>query len=64
MTILICIAIVMVGASVIATYAAITAKEGYEDEAGFHVIETREETAARNPKKSAGGNLTTLASTG
>jgi hypothetical protein len=64
MTILICIAIVMVGASVITTYAAMTAKEGYEDEAGFHVIETREETAARSAKKNAGGSLTTLASTG
>lgn len=35
MTLLICIAIVMVGASVITTYAAMTAREGYEDEAGF-----------------------------
>ena len=63
MTILICIAIVMVGASVITTYAAITAKEGYEDDAGFHVIESREETAARTLKKNGSGNLSTLAST-
>ncbi len=64
MTILICIAIVMVGASVITAYAAMTAKEGFEDETGFHVIETREETAARGAQKNASGNLTTLASTG
>jgi len=54
----------MVGASVITAYAAMTAKEGFEDETGFHVIETREETAARGAQKNASGNLTTLASTG
>jgi hypothetical protein len=58
MTILLCgLAVVMVGASVVTTYAALNAKDGYEDESGFHILGTREQVANQAEKKEAGDNL-------
>ena len=49
--------VLLAGASVITVYAALTAKDGYEDETGFHLLRTAHEAADGSDKKSVGSDL-------
>lgn len=52
--------ILMIGASVVTVYAAVTAKDGCEDELGFHTITHRDASNAGR-KQTMDGTLPPLA---
>jgi hypothetical protein len=47
------LAVLVLGASVVTTFAALGAKDGYEDESGFHVMQPSD-ALPRGTKKNVG----------
>lgn len=48
--------VLLAGAAVVTSYAALSAKDGYEDDTGFHLLTPAVDATEAN-KKSVGSNL-------